>query len=206
LETPPVDPTPTGFKAQDLPRVIAWLSQLDGLYFTGGDQNRLLTIFQQHPEIPTQIRKHYESGLLAVAGTSAGTAIQGSRVFTGNEDLTVIQPETLDLQPGLALLPEAIVDQHFLRRQRHNRMLSALQAQPRLVGVGVDEDTALILESQRSGKGWTRRGRVHGRGQALLFTPKAGSNGKQLDLLISPNLDCLEWSTDTSAPKTRGCD
>ena len=205
LETPPAEPGSDGFKSQELTRVLDWLSHLDGLYFTGGDQNRLIALFQLHPEIPARIRSRFESGQLSVAGTSAGTAIQGLRVFTGNEDLTVIQPEALSLQPGLSLLPEAIVDQHFLRRQRHNRMLSALQADPGLIGVAVDEDTALVLESQASGKSKIRNGKVLGRGQVLVFIPKAGSNGKQIELLITPHQECLEWSASSPTPSPRSC-
>ena len=47
------------------------------------------------------------------------------------------------IAPGLGFLPSAIVDQHFLRRERHNRLLSAVLERPRLVGVGIDESTAI---------------------------------------------------------------
>jgi len=55
----------------------------------------------------------------------------------------------VEIVPGLGRLPEAIVDQHFIRRERHNRLLSAVLERPSLLGVGIDESTALAVGLRR---------------------------------------------------------
>jgi len=200
LESPPVEPSASGFSRPDLTRLLSWIQSLDGLYFTGGDQNRVIDLFVIHGEIPSSIRSRYESGNLTVAGTSAGTAIQGELVFTGDEDLTVIDPKPLHLRPGLSLLPGTVVEQHFVKRQRHNRMLSALIAHPELMGIAVDEDTALVIQPQAS----LPKGQVFGRGQVLLFIPVQAQNkpgpiqdpqpGTRFDLTIVPSGSCIAFA------------
>jgi cyanophycinase len=62
--------------------------------------------------------------------------------YYGDEFPTIAR-HRIQVAPGLGFLPEAIVDQHFIRRERHNRLLSAVLERPRLIGVGIDESTAL---------------------------------------------------------------
>jgi cyanophycinase len=159
-------------------QVVQWLETLDGLYFTGGDQNRLIDRFEMHPEIADTVRRRYQAGKLSLAGTSAGTAIHGSFVFTGNEDLTLVAPQLLQLRPGLKTLPGFIVDQHFLKRQRHNRLISGVLARPELTGLAIDEDTALVLRSRTAG-GW--QAQVWGRGQVLALRIQALRTGENAD-------------------------
>ena len=194
VQTPPVAPGPGGFTAAELQQILAWIGSLDGLYFTGGDQNRVIDLFERHPQIADTIRKRFEKGELVVAGTSAGTAIQGRKVFTGTEDLTQIDPNALSLRPGLGLLPEAIVDQHFVRRQRHNRMLSAvISSGPREIrGIAVDEDTALLIDFPPSGRE-ERVGKVVGRGQVILFNTPSWSSPRKVELEIASPGECLKW-------------
>jgi len=154
------------FTPTEVRQVVQWLETLDGLYFTGGDQNRLIDRFEKNPEIADTVRKRYQLGALSLAGTSAGTAIHGSLVFTGQEDLTLVNPHLLQLRPGLKTLPGFLVDQHFLKRQRHNRLISGVLAHPELTGLAIDEDTALVLQSRTNG-GW--QAQVWGRGQVLVL-------------------------------------
>jgi cyanophycinase len=59
------------------------------------------------------------------------------------DEFPAIARHRIQVTPGLGFLPEAIVDQHFIRRERHNRLLSAVLERPTLIGVGIDESTAL---------------------------------------------------------------
>jgi cyanophycinase len=66
-------------------------------------------------------------------------------MFTGDADLKALTAGTTVTARGLAVLPDLLIDQHFLKRQRDNRLLSAVFDHPNLVGVGIDESTAIIF-------------------------------------------------------------
>lgn len=112
------------------------LTTATGVWFGGGDQNRLAEAY-----LGTRFEREVLAVLArggAIGGTSAGTAIQ-SRVMIGGG---MHPPE---IATGFDCVPGAIVDQHFLKRERLPRLLQALTLHPGLVGIGVDEGTAAIV-------------------------------------------------------------
>jgi cyanophycinase len=113
------------------------------IWFPGGDQNRLMKAFE-NTGIPDAIRARYSEGAL-VGGTSAGAAVMSLVMITGEADLQSITAGKTETARGLGLFPRAIVDQHFLKRQRVNRLISAVLDHPDLVGVGIDETTAIFV-------------------------------------------------------------
>lgn len=128
----------------NIEQVDQGLKQLDQakvIWMGGGDQNRLM---EQLPEtIAEKIRERYQNGAV-IGGTSAGAAVMSRLMITGDADLKSIRAEKTELAQGLGLT-ELIVDQHFHRRQRFNRLLSAVLDNPNSVGVGIDERTAIIV-------------------------------------------------------------
>ena len=90
------------------------------------------------------IRARRNAGAV-VAGTSAGAAVMTKVMITGDADLKNIMAGATVTRDGLGHWPEAIVDQHFLQRQRNNRLVSAVLDRPSLVGVGIDESTAVVV-------------------------------------------------------------
>ena len=115
----------------------------DGIFFGGGDQVRLLETLDS-AKLTNLVRSRNRKGL-PVGGTSAGLAVLSEVMLTGEGDFTVIDPDSVETRKGLDLAHGAIFDQHFLKRQRLNRLLSALQGNSKMVGVGVDEDVAAGL-------------------------------------------------------------
>ena len=113
------------------------------IWFPGGDQTRLMKAFE-NTGIPEAIRARYAGGAL-VGGTSAGAAVMSRVMITGEADLQSITAGKTETAPGLGLFPRVIVDQHFLKRQRDNRLISAVLDHPDLVGVGIDETTAIFV-------------------------------------------------------------
>src|SRR5690606_3561987 len=91
-------------------------------------------------------------------GTSAGAAVMSTPMITGDErhpggsrpDSTepfmTIARDNIITSTGFGLIDGAILDQHFLRRKRHNRLVSAVLEHPKLLGVGIDESTALLVQ------------------------------------------------------------
>ena len=72
-----------------------------------------------------------------MGGTSAGAAVIAEAMFTGDADLKSLKAGATVIAKGLGLWPEALIDQHFLTRQRGNRLMSAVMDRPALVGVGI---------------------------------------------------------------------
>lgn len=112
------------------------LSKAGGIYFPGGDQNKVMKrIFKA--KIKNLIHRLYKAGV-PVAGTSAGTAIQSNPMLTGSG---------IQTSEGLGLLPNFIVDQHFLVRARQERLLGALEENTNLSGLGIDENMSVVVEN-----------------------------------------------------------
>ena len=99
------------------------------------------------------IHKAFQNGSI-IAGTSAGAAVMSEKMITGNQKLEKeysgtfdnIRYDNLETTPGLGLVTNAIIDQHFLRRSRYNRLISAMVEFPYLAGIGIDESTAIIVD------------------------------------------------------------
>lgn len=112
-----------------------------GVFFAGGDQLRITRALLDTP-VGDAIADAFAAGA-AVGGTSAGMACQSALMITGEGDFTVIRAGAVELLRGLGFFPGVIVDQHFIARQRLNRLLTVILEHPDLLGVGVDEDTAV---------------------------------------------------------------
>ncbi|MFL5328320.1 MAG: cyanophycinase [Gemmataceae bacterium] len=112
------------------------------IWMPGGDQSRLMKALPA--ETIEAIRVRYRVGAV-VGGTSAGAAVLSSVMLTGEGDKDVIRAGSTKTIAGMNLWPNVIVDQHFIARQRFNRLFSAVLDRPELLGVGVDESTAAIL-------------------------------------------------------------
>ncbi len=128
---------------------LSLLSQATAVYFSGGDQNRIFDVLQDQ-EILRALQERYLAGV-AFAGTSAGTAIMSSIAIAGGSP-EVIDGKQVPTRPGLGLVPGVIVDQHFIRRSRENRLFGLILEYPDLLGLGVDEDTSIAIENGRCGE------------------------------------------------------
>lgn len=113
------------------------------IWMPGGDQNRFMKAIEG-TGLDAVIRARHAAGAV-VGGTSAGAAVLAAEMFTGDADLKALTAGATVTARGLGLLPDLLIDQHFLKRQRDNRLLSAVFDHPNLVGVGIDESTAVIV-------------------------------------------------------------
>lgn len=113
-----------------------------GIFFGGGDQIRITGALLGTP-VGEAIERSFAGGAV-VGGTSAGTACQSEVMITGEGDFSLIRTRSVETWRGLGFLPSGVVvDQHFVKRQRENRLLSVVLERPDLLGVGVDEETAI---------------------------------------------------------------
>jgi cyanophycinase len=122
------------------------------VYITGGAQDAFMKVVHGTP-LQKAILQAFHNGSV-IAGTSAGAAVQGNKMITGNEykhpeytgEFRTIEAENLEIKEGLGLLPNAIIDQHFIWRMRMNRLVAAAIENPDEVLIGIDESTAIVVE------------------------------------------------------------
>jgi cyanophycinase len=129
--------------AFDDPGAKAALESATLIWIPGGDQNRFMKAIEG-TGLDDVIRSRSRAGAV-VGGTSAGAAVLSDLMITGEADLQSLTSGRTELAKGLGLWSGGIFDQHFLRRQRNNRLLSAVLDHPETIGVGIDEGTAVIL-------------------------------------------------------------
>lgn len=121
------------------------------IYISGGDQNKFMDIVGG-TSAEEAIHSAYKNGSV-IAGTSAGAAVMSKMMISGNElkhldyssTFRNIESENIEIKTGLGMLSGVIIDQHFVKRSRYNRLISAVIEHPDLVGIGIDEATALIV-------------------------------------------------------------
>lgn len=123
------------------------------VFFTGGDQNLLLKKMKGTKAFEL-IQKRFADNL-HLSGTSAGTAIMSEVMLTGSpkapyEDMTGLHPNMVETTKGFGFVTKFIVDQHFLVRKRQNRLQSVVYDHPTLVGVGIDEATAIHIDANEN--------------------------------------------------------
>ncbi len=126
---------------------LAALRRASGVYVTGGDQSDITRALEPAPELAGALRAAVARGL-PYGGSSAGTAAVAHRMITGcGGDDGVLDGRQVATAPGLGLFRAGVlVDQHFLRRQRHNRLFGLLLDGPEALGLGIDESTAACVE------------------------------------------------------------
>ncbi len=132
------DALAAGPEAHDL------LEFASGLFITGGSQLKLSSALGGTP-IAETIRERHKAGMV-VAGTSAGAALLSEHMIALGDSGGTPRRRLVHMAQGLGLAPDLIIDQHFRRRDRLGRLLTALSYNPEPLGIGVDEDTAAIIE------------------------------------------------------------
>ena len=135
-------------RAQALdPDKLRAFDDADGVFFTGGDQLRITSQIGNTP-IELRIRDIYARGGV-IAGTSAGASVMPETMLVSGASRESCRLGDLHMAPGLGLIGGVIVDQHFAERGRIGRLLGAVAKNPRILGIGVDEDTAIIVGGDR---------------------------------------------------------
>ncbi len=117
----------------------------DGIMFSGGDQLRLTSIFGG-TEVYNILHERYlnETGFV-IAGTSAGAmAMSNTMIYQGKSELAHLKGE-VKITTGLAFMANVIIDSHFDKRGRFNRLAQAVASNPQCTGIGLGEDTGVIV-------------------------------------------------------------
>lgn len=135
-----------GRAAADGAATLTVLEAATGVLFTGGDQSKIRTLVGSKTNV--LLRRRLQEDGLVIAGTSAGATAMGHWMILGGEGHEVAA-STVRVGPGLNLLDDVLIDMHFNERGRLPRLLSGVALDIRLLGVGIDEDTAIVVGEHR---------------------------------------------------------
>lgn len=146
------------------------------IYISGGSQNRFMEVVTG-TTIEKALWDSYKNGG-TIAGTSAGAAVMSEKMINGDQVLypdatsgfRVIERGNTSLSTGLGFVKTAIIDQHFVKRSRHNRLITLAIENPKLKCIGIDESTAIVVSDNKA--------KVYGASQVLVFS---GAKGKRSD-------------------------
>jgi cyanophycinase len=149
-------------RAED-PAFVKPITEATGIWFGGGDQVKLVAAYRG-TAVEREFKSLFKRGGV-IGGTSAGAAVMSDVMIEGGN------PKP-DVGRGFGFITNAVVDQHFLRRSRLNRLLAVISEKPNLIGIGIDEGTAFILQ----GDEW----RVAGRSYVVAFALDKDGNALRL--------------------------
>ena len=146
--------------------IVNVIKQAGGIFFTGGVQSRLMKRLGG-TKSENAIRSLYFEKSGIIGGTSAGAAVQSEIMITGDGDFTILEKENIVTAKGFGFLKNCIIDQHFVVRQRNNRLLN-LVIENGLPGIGVDESTAILYNPDDTFE-------VFGKGSVIVYDPRDAS-------------------------------
>lgn len=130
-------------------RVLRMLEKASAVFFTGGDQLRITSQIADTP-VFQRIREIYRRGGV-IAGTSAGAAaVCGTMLAAGIDRTSPRLKDSITLAPGLGFIQDVIIDQHFAERGRMGRLVGAVAQNANTLGLGIDENTAVVIDGDAS--------------------------------------------------------
>lgn len=141
------------------PASVAAIDAASGIFMSGGSQLRLSQLLPGTP-VGDALHRAHERGAV-VGGTSAGASIMSDFMISMGDEGVTPRQRASQITAGLGLIRGVVVDQHFDQRARYGRLMSVIATSPHLLGIGIDEDTAVIVED-------LKRFTVQGRGAVFV--------------------------------------
>jgi cyanophycinase len=129
--------------------VLERIKKADGLMFTGGDQRKIINAFGGTEVHDTLVKRYTEEEDFVIAGTSAGAMAMSEVMIFGGHSRGAMVTGKSKTTHGLALMDKAIIDSHFIQRGRFGRMAVAVLENKNLFGIGLGEDTGVIISEGR---------------------------------------------------------
>jgi cyanophycinase len=124
------------------------LDRADVIFFTGGSQLRIASQMGGSPVLEAMMDRHRRGA--TVAGTSAGAAAMPETMLIAGPSDESPDVEDLSMAPGLGLVRDMVIDTHFAQRGRIGRLLTSVAQNPRMLGLGIDEDTAVVVDGDQN--------------------------------------------------------
>lgn len=153
---------------------LRWIEEADCLMFSGGDQSKITKFIADTPLHQLIHRKLVESPFV-LAGTSAGAMVMSLQMIAGGSAVDCMQKGNVKMARGLGVLQHVIIDTHFIQRGRFGRLAEAVARFPNTLGIGLAEDTGLIIRRNNYCE-------VIGSGMVILFDARHLSHNRYVDL------------------------
>ncbi|NJM90638.1 MAG: cyanophycinase [Hydrococcus sp. RU_2_2] len=128
----------------DRPENLEIIKEATGAFFTGGDQSRIIE-YIKGTKLDELLHNRNAEGMV-VGGTSAGAAMMPDVMIVEGDSETNPRADAVEMGVGMGFLPGIVIDQHFAQRGRLGRLIAALVQQPAVLGFGIDEDTAIVVD------------------------------------------------------------
>lgn len=141
---------------------IKALEESHCVMFSGGNQAKIVD-FIGNTKFHTILNKRYENENFVIAGTSAGAMCMSTEMIAGGTVTESLYKGSVVFRKGMGFIPELIIDSHFIKRGRFVRLTEAVAAFPKLLGVGLSEDTGIIIKNESFN--------VIGSGMVIIFDP-----------------------------------
>ncbi len=140
------------------------MEKADCVMFSGGDQSKI-TRHIADTRLHSVLKERYREEHFVIAGTSAGAMCMSSEMIAGGSSREAFVKGAVQMDKGLGFIPDLTIDSHFIRRGRFGRLAEAVAAFPDKIGIGLAEDTALVIQGGKMFE-------VIGSGMVILFDPK----------------------------------
>lgn len=128
------------------PNIVKAIEEANCVMFSGGDQSKIIDIIGGSP-IHTIINNKMKGEYFVLAGTSAGAMCMSEEMISGGSSTEALVKDSVHMRNGMSFLKEVIIDTHFIQRGRFGRLTEAVAKFPKLLGLGLAEDTALIIRN-----------------------------------------------------------
>ncbi len=149
---------------------IQAVREADCVMFSGGDQSRITRLIGGSP-LHELLMRRFREDQFVLAGTSAGAMSMSVEMIAGGSSTESMLKGAVQLSKGMGYIPQLIIDTHFIRRGRFGRLCEAVATFPHLMGVGLSEDTGLVIKGCNEFE-------VVGSGMVILFDPSQLTHNK----------------------------
>ncbi|MBT0607768.1 cyanophycinase [Aequorivita echinoideorum] len=153
------------------PKNISLMKKADCVMFSGGDQSKIVQ-YIGGTELHKIIVDRYKNEDFVIAGTSAGAMCMSKEMITGGSGKEAFIKGAVGMGEGMNFIPNLIIDSHFIRRGRFGRLAEAVARFPKMIGIGLAEDTGLVIKNCNMAE-------VIGSGMVILFDPRKLKHNNQ---------------------------
>src|SRR5690606_20996636 len=147
------------------------MKKADCVMFTGGDQSKIVQ-YIGGTLLHKIIQQRYENENFVIAGTSAGAMCMSQEMIKGGGIKEAFTKGAVLMGEGMSFIPNLIIDSHFIRRGRFGRLAEAVARFPKMIGIGLAEDTGLVIKNCNEAE-------VIGSGMVILFDPRKLKHNNQ---------------------------
>ncbi|AHJ98057.1 cyanophycinase [Hymenobacter swuensis] len=127
------------------PQYVERLTRADIVMFSGGNQSRLTEMFGETEFLRTLKHRYYNTPNFIIAGTSAGAVAMSKTMIKGGSVPDALMKGAVKMGAGLGFLDNVVIDSHFVKRGRFGRLIEAVALHPKLIGIGLGEDTGVLI-------------------------------------------------------------